>query len=202
MRKHVLSLSLAVCALASALIVAGCGNSTPAAPAATATPTTPPTATMPALPTANPALGPFFTSPDGGYAFQYPTGWTTQAYNTSPVVNGEFVISPDAKNYFLTLPLNLDASSQYASFFDQFLVGFGGTKIKVTAKGTAPVGANTWTVYEATFTKGGVAYDGVEFGLTHNGNSFLVIALAPHATSNAVGNKYFEPMLTSLTFLK
>lgn len=186
--------------LASVLFLAGCGNSPSpllsASPSTTQSSTTQADATQPATT----ALGQTFTSTDGVYTFQYPTGWTTQAYTTSPVTNGEIVVSPDTTDYFVVLPLSEDVSAQASTVFSSFLTGFGGSDINATAQSDVTVGANTWTEYVSTFTKSGTAYDAAEFSIVHNGNSVLVIGMAPHATSSDDGTKYFQPMLTSLTF--
>jgi hypothetical protein len=183
--------------LASALIIAGCGSTTAAAPTATAT--TAPTAT----PTINPALSSTFTSSDGVYTFGFPSTWSKTPVNQSPFVNGVILFSPDAKDFFVTLPANQGLpSSQYKQVLQGFLQGLPATNIKFGQTGTPTLGANTWTAIDATYTYKGTAYDSTQFGLTHNGNAFLVVVGAPHADSDTVGSTYFLPMITSLKFLK
>ncbi len=196
MHKKIISMTLTVVAAAGALLVAACG-STSVAPAATPTPTTAPS------PTPTPVLDSTFTSSDGVYTFQYPGSWSSTPLNTAPVVNGDLLISPDTQDYFITVPLNLGIpASQYPSFLQGFLPAFGGKNIKITPKGNVTIGANTWTEDDVTFTKNGTPYDGAQFGLSHHGKTFLVLVLAPASTADSVGTTYFQPMLTSLKFLK
>ncbi len=197
MRKPILA-SIAVCALMSAFFIAGCGSTSVAAP-----PTPTATATTPPTPSPTPVLDSTFTSPDGAYTFQFPGSWSSTPINTSPVVNGVLLVSADSQNLFVTAPLTEGLpSSQYVAFFQSFLKGAGGTNIKTKSDGTVTLGQNTWTVEEATLTFKGSAYDAAQFALAHHGKSFFVIVMAPHATSDSVGTTYFQPMITSLTFLK
>lgn len=199
----ILGVSAAVVVLIAILVVVLLNHANGPSTGNTNTSTTSmlPTATsQPTISTAG--LDATFTSPDGVYTFQYPSGWTTQAYNTAPVVNGEFVISPGAQDYALTLPLNTDASSQYPAFFSSFLTGFGGTNVNVTSTGNETLGSNTWERYHATFTKNGTPWEGDEYALTHNGTSFVAIVLSPHSSWSADSSTYFQPIISTITFLK
>ena len=184
--------------MVGALFIAGCGSSAAATP--TATPV-PPTATP--MPTATPVLNSTFSSSDGVYTFQFPGNWTQNPINASPIVNGVTLASPDGNDLFFVTPFNIGIpAAQNSTFIQQTLVALGGKNIKLSAGGTAPLGSNTWTVEQGTVTLKGTAYDAAQFSLTHGGKAFFIIVLAPHTTSDADGTTYFQPMITSLTFLK
>ncbi len=94
------------------------------------------------------------------------------------------------------------ASFQYSTIFQSFLQGLPATSIKLGTAQTITVGSNTWVNQDATFQFKGSAYDGSQFALSHHGNAFFIVVLAPHTDSTTVGTTYFAPMIESLTFLK
>jgi hypothetical protein len=57
------------------------------------------------------------------------------------------------------------------------------------AQGSIILGANTWQEYDATFILNGVPYDGAQFGIVHNGNSCVVIVVAPQARAWCTANE-------------
>lgn len=185
--------------MVGALFIAGCGSSAAATP--TATPV-PPTATP--MPTATPVLNSTFSSSDGVYTFQFPGNWTQNPINTSPIVNGVLIKSPDSTDDFITLPLNQGLpASQYSAFLSSFMTGAGATHVTVkTTSQSLPVGANTWTEYDGTATLGGNPSMTSVLGLTHAGKSFLVIFIAANTNADSVATTYFLPMITSLQLLK
>jgi len=197
MRKNVFSMALTVGALVSALFIAGCGNSSTAAPAATATPTNTPT------PSPTPVLNSTFNSTDGVYTFQFPGDWSSTPVNNGTVINGVVLTSPDSQNFFYVSPTNTGIpASQYSAVLQGVIQALGGTNAKIKAAGNVTFGKNTWAVDEGTATLKGTAYDGTQFALSHHGKSFFVIVAAPHSTADTIGTTFFQPMLTSLTFLK
>lgn len=191
-------------ALIGALTLAACGGSTAAA-TPTATPSPTPTATL--TPTPTPLLNATYASPGGLYSLQYPMAWSTLAINSSSVVNGVRLLSGDTNDAFFVLPLTQGiGTAQYASFLKGFLQGNGFNSTNIVVNPTAqtvPLNGVNWTSYDATAKlHGTVDYQTSIIGVEHNGKSFLVIAMAPAATSDTVGNTYFAPMLTSLKLLK
>lgn len=96
MYKSTFAKTLLAGVFASLFLLAAC-SSTTAKPAPTATATTIPTAT------ATPVLDTTFTSADGLYTFKYSGNWSQTPLNTSPFVDGVFLLSPDSLDAFLTL---------------------------------------------------------------------------------------------------
>lgn len=184
--------------LVGTLLLAGCGGSS-----AAAAPTPTPTATTIPTATPTPILNSTFASTDGVYTFQFPGDWTQTPLNSSPIVNGVGLKSPDATDFFLTLPLNEGIPiSGYSSFFSSFMAGIG-THVVVTPKAqTVKLGANTWTIYDATATVNSNPSMASLFGLTHAGKTFFIVVVAANTNANTVGTTYFLPMVTSMTFLK
>jgi hypothetical protein len=93
-------------------------------------------------------------------------------------------------------------SSQFQAFYQESMKGLGAANVVYGQTGTVTLGANNWTFMNATFTLSGTAYDGELYGLSHIGNAFFVAVGAPHADFSSVSSGYFQPVITSLTFLK
>jgi hypothetical protein len=183
--------------LAVALLLAGCGSPTAATPAPTAT--TAATAT----PTTNPALSATFTSPDGLYSLGFPTTWAKTPINVGPIVNGIALYSPDSNDFLSIMPNNTGVpSSQYQAYYQESMKGLGAANVAYGQTGTVTLGTNNWTFIDATFTLNGTAYDGALYGLSHIGNAFFIAVGAPHADFSTVSSGQFQPVITSLTFLK
>jgi hypothetical protein len=186
----------AVVVMCCALLLAACGSSSVAAK---------PTATPTFTPSPTPLLDTTFTSTDGVYSFSFPGSWSKTPLTTSPIVNGVKIASPDGKDFLLVLPINQGfTEADFKEFLTSFLKGAGvpDAKLASDTAQSGPLGANTWSGYEATGTYNATPYTGTELYLTHAGNAFIVIAMDPTADDQTMGDTYFKPMVESLKFLK
>lgn len=199
--KRILTQGACVAALAGAMFVAGCGSSSVAA-TPTATATTIPTATATPVTVPAPAAGfTTYTSADGSYGFNYPTGWKV----TTQTVSGISVTAvSNNKDLITVLPLSAKIpSSQYGTLLTSFAQGAKATNVKTNTTITSvPLGANTWNAGDGTLTFQGQSYVSAIFGTDHGPYTTVIIALAPKATANADASQNIIPFVTSFTFLK
>lgn len=188
--------------LSAAVLFAGCsiGGGAAAKPTATATATSTP---APAVPTP-PSGFTTFTSSDGVYGLNYPSDWQKVDLSTSPVVNGVIFLSSDTKSYFMVLPLNQSLSAdQYGAFATSFAGGFGGTGTKVSATTTTTTFAGkTWTEVDGTSTVKSTPSDVKVYGAPLGSNTIFIVTITPTAADSTVTSTDFQPMQSSLTFLK
>lgn len=186
--------------LSATILFAGCsiGGNSGAGPKATATST--PRAAVP-----SPTSGfTTFTSSDGVYGLNYPSGWQTVGVNSSPVVNGEIFFTTDATTYFMALPLNQNIpADQYGTFATSFAGSFGGTGSQVSSSTTtSSFGGKTWTEVDGTTTLKGTASELKVYGTALGSNTMFVITITPTASASTVSATDFQPMFSSFTILK
>ncbi len=166
-----------------------------------------PTATTAPTNTPKPALANTYNSVDGGYKVGYPSGWSVQTVGASGTQGAIGITSSDTNSLFGVFPLTFSGS--FDAFYTGFLQGdgtaansgFGATNVQIdSAPTTVTIGANQWQVLHSTFSKDGVDYQGAQYGMTRNGNAFIVTVLAPASSYAATDAQNFQPMLLSLTF--
>ena len=193
--QRVVSLGAALTLLAFITLFVGCGGSGASSAAAIATSTT--------VPTPTPVLNATYTSADGVYKLNYPSSWTVEPM-TVPSTSGTVEMgSADAYDIVLVEPLTVKADATYPTILKAGLSGskFTNTKVDdaVTTK-TYPSG--TWTVASGTTELVGTPMTVHLYGIVHNNKTFIIFTFAQPASAKADQATYFDPMLTSLVFLK
>jgi hypothetical protein len=115
-----------------------------------------------------------------------PAGWVVQPSSSLP--NGVVFLSPDkTAGFIVTRESSYVTASQYSAYLRSYLSRAAAENVVVAANHQPmTIGANTWTVTTATFTKGGTNYTVNQYALDHNGKTVFVESLAPTATFVAV----------------
>ena len=195
--KHAFVSLFATGGLLCALLLSACGN------AASSTAATATTAVMPTSSTGA-ALSHDFTSTDGVINLKYPDAWTMQALNVADSPNAAMFSSANSNDIFVLEPLNVQVTADnYSALGTAFLQGIKATDVQMgTTSQSAAIGASTWTIAQGTATFNGTPSTLTELGTDHNGTTLLIFTLGPTATDNNDGNTYFQPMVTSLMFMK
>jgi ABC-type glycerol-3-phosphate transport system substrate-binding protein len=196
--RRVVSLGAALTLLAVIALLAGCGGSGASSAAATATSTTAPTPT--------PVLNATYTSADGVYKLNYPSSWKVEpltvpsTYVTSGTVE---MGSSDANDIVLVEPFTVNVKATYPAILKAGLTGSKFTNSKVDAAVTTQTyPSGTWTVASGTTEVIGTPMTVHLYGIVHNNKTFIIFTLALPASATADQATYFDPMLTSLVFLK
>jgi len=164
--------------LAGAIALAGCtGTAQTIAPKSTVEVT----ATVMATPCAGK-----YTSTASGFSMNCPAGWVVQSSASIP--HGVVFLSPDkTAGFIVTREDTYVAAGQYSAYLRSYLSKVGAKNVTVAVNHQPmTIGANTWTVSTATFTKDGTNYTVNQYALEHNGKSVFVESLAPTATFVAV----------------
>jgi hypothetical protein len=160
-------------------------------------------------PTAN--LTKAFTSSDGIYTINYPLSWEVNPLDQGKlgditIINGIEINSSTDQDYLVILPTDQTIKDEnLRPFLSQFLLTLGMADVAVSSSGTKQqIGTNTWNIYTATGDNPNTEdeYEALGFFITHNGKTFIVIAMAFISNFQLVGTSYFDPALTSLKFLK
>ncbi len=200
-KRPLISLICLLTMLSSVGLLSGCGTgkATASAPKSTATP----------VATATPATK-AYVSADGQFSLKYPTGWTFTVKavpNTSGAVqfgnNGtvdQFAVAPitvqvpSASNPALYPALLNDELSKNPTYFQN-------NKVDATTT-TVSYPSGVWIVASATTLMTGDPYVVRLYGIVHSGHLVLISTYAPSASASTDQTTYFDPMLTSFTFLK
>lgn len=176
-------------------LLSGCGLST-------ATESTPAVTATPAA-TATPATT-TYTSADGQYTLQYPTGWAIKLL-TSPRSSGIVQLGDSTGNeQFLIEPLTVQIVPDYPVLLKDALTStsdFQNAKVDATTT-TASYPSGVWTVASATVVLDGDPSVARLYGTVHSGRSVLIMTYAIASSDATDQTTYFVPMLTSFTFLK
>jgi hypothetical protein len=197
MRRGV-SLGAAPTLLAFITLLAGCGGSGARSAAATATSTTAPTPT--------PVLNATYTSADGAYKLNYPSAWKVEPLSvpSTYVTSGTVEMgSSDANDIVLVEPFTLTVNAPYPTILKAGLTGSKFTNTTVDAAVTTHTyPSGTWTVASGTTEVIGTPMTAHLYGIVHDNKTFTIYTLALPASATTDQATYFDPLLTSLVFLK
>jgi hypothetical protein len=170
------------------------------------TQTVKPTPSIPPAPAPTNILTASFTSSDGYYQMSYPGKWVKRPWNQDPVVNGMILGSPDGHYLMMVAPINkILTNSQLQEFFSVATQSVGAVDFQLASENpqSGPMGAYQWSSYDADVADSSGDQDhAVEFFLTHNGKTFIIIVISPTVEFSFAGPAYFQPMIESLKFLK
>lgn len=194
-KRHLINLLCLLTLLSGVGVLSGCGPSkaTVSVPAATTTPVATATPTTIA-----------YTSADGQYSLKYPTVWLTKVFalqNTSGAVQ---FYSTDEVDNFAVEPFTIQAARSYLSVLKAVMSNtkdYQSSQVDTTTT-TVSYPSGVWTVASATGVSSGVSYTVRLYGITHSGHAVLIFTFAPTSSATTDQTTYFDPMLTSFTFLK
>ena len=177
-------------------LLSGCapGKATTSSPAATATP----------VATATPAVT-TYTSSDGQYSLQYPTGWTAKPL-TAPNSSGAVQLgNSGGDDQLLVQPLTVRvAPTNCPTLLKDSMSNptyFKNPKVDTTTV-TASYPSGVWTVANAAVLLTGEPYVARLYCIVHSGHTVVIFTYAPSSSATTDQTTYFVPMLTSFTFLK
>jgi hypothetical protein len=193
--RRAISLASLLTSLAFLALLAGC--------AAPGTGSTTPTATATTAPTATPVLNASYTSEDGVYKVSYPSAWKVSPLNI-PSTSGTVQIQSDSGNeLFLIEPFTFKSSASDISILKSAIANSPFTNSKVdSATTTQTYPSGSWTVASGSTEVSGTALTAHLYGMDHNDQTFIIITFAPTSSTATDQTTYFDPMLTSFTFLK
>ncbi len=176
---------LAVVALATVSILAGCGGSTVASG---------PTLSIPTPPTGFST----YRSPDGVFGLDYPSQWGVS------LQLGERVIGNSANHEIFGVLDNqgvVSSSSQYVTNAQGFAQNFlTATNVTITSGPIQKtIGRYTWTLVSATLSVDGVALTMSQYETNANGKGVYIDHVAPSAIFASAYQSYFLPMMNTFT---
>jgi hypothetical protein len=194
-KRPLISLICLLTMLSGVGVLSGCdlGKATTSRPAATATP----------VATATPAVT-TYTSADGQYSLQYPTGWTVSV-TAEPKTSGIVQFgSSGGGEQFLVEPLTVQLVPNYPAILKNGLSKPADSQNATvdTTTTTASYPSGVWTVASGTVVLAGAPYTARLYGFVHRGHTVIILTLAPSSSATVDQTTYFAPMLSSFTFLK
>ncbi len=194
MRRGIPLISL-LTSLAFIALLAGCS-----APGAASTA---PTATATTAPTATPVLNASYSSTDGVYKVSYPGAWKAEPLTIASTSGTAQIQSDSGNDLVLIEPFTFKTSTSYPSLLKSAIKVSPFTNSTVeSATTTQTYPSGSWTVASGTTEVSGTALTVHLYGMLHNDHTFIIIVFAPTSSAATDQATYFDPMLTSLTFLK
>ncbi|HEX5439928.1 MAG TPA: hypothetical protein VFW76_03525 [Ktedonobacterales bacterium] len=193
MTRRAIPLASLLTALAFIALLAGCGA--PGAGSASATATTAPTAT--------PMLNASYTSTDGVYKVSYPGAWKAGSLTIASTSGTAQIQSNDGNELVLIEPFTFKSTAGYPSILRSAIKSSPFTNSAVdSATTTQTYPSGSWTVASGTTAANGTPLSVRLYGMLHNDQTFIVMVFAPTSSAATAQATYFDPILTSLTFLK
>ncbi|HEX9068822.1 MAG TPA: hypothetical protein VF807_08635 [Ktedonobacterales bacterium] len=189
------SLILLLATFAATALFAGCslGAATTAAPTPTAT----------TEPTATPLLNTTYTSTNGVYTLIYSSKWTVKPIS-APLTSGTAQLTDSTStDLFIVEPFVVKSTATYPSLLKAWIskAPFTSSTVDTTVT-TKTLPNGSWTVASGKTVISSVPFTAHLYGMLHDGHTFIVMTFAPTATQGNDQTTYFDPMLSSLTFLK
>lgn len=118
--------------------------------------------------------------------------------------SGTAQIQSDGGNELVLIePLTFKSSASYPSILKSAIKDSPFTNSAVeSATTTQTYPSGSWTVASGTTTANGTPLTVRLYGTLHNDQTFIIIVFAPTSSAATDQATYFDPILTSLTFLK
>jgi len=186
--------SLLALVLASLLALAACGSSSAVASSPTSTP----------MPSATPLVNTVYTSTDGAYSIKIPATWKTEALDAPSTSGAVSIINEASKDVFIIEPFTFRTTASTQSILGSSISdpsSFSGSKVDdTTTTKTYPSGS--WIVATASTTVNETAMSVRIYRTEHGDRTVGLVIMMPTANATADQTTYFDPMLTSFTFLK
>ena len=186
--------SLLALVLVSLLALTACGGSSAVASSPTPTPS----------PSATPLVNTVYTSTDGAYSIKIPATWKTEALAAPSTSGAVSIINEASKDVFIIEPFTFRTTASTQSILGSSISDpsyYSGSKVDdTTTTKTYPSGS--WIVATATTTVDGTAMSVRFYRMEHGDGTVGLVTMMPTANATADQTTYFDPMLTSFTFLK
>lgn len=197
MMRRAIPLAGLLASLAFIALLAGCSAPGSGSTAATAT------ATATTAPTATPVLNASYTSADGVYKVSYPGAWKADPLTIASTSGTAQIQSDDGNELVLIEPFTFKSAASYPSILKSAIKSSPFTNSVVeSATTTQTYPSGSWTVASGTTAANGTPLTVRLYGTLHNDQTFIIIVFAPTSSAATAQSTYFDPMLTSLTFLK
>ncbi len=195
-RSSLLALPLV---LVSLLALAACGGASAVASSSTPTPS----------PSATPLVNTVYTSTDGAYSIKIPSTWKTEALDTPSTTGGVSIVNAANTDAMLIEPFTFRTTATAQSILRSAISdpsSFTGSKVDATTT-TKAYPSGSWAVATATTTTASTTGDGATldarlYMTEHGGHTVVIITFAQTGSRADDQTMYFDPMLTSFTFLQ
>lgn len=185
--------SLLALVLVSLLALAACGSSSAVASSPTSTP----------MPSATPLVNTAYTSTDGAYSIKIPATWKTESLDVPSTSGAVSIINEASKDVFIIEPFTFRTTASTQSILGASISdpsSYSGSKVDdTTTTKTYPSGS--WIIATASTTVDNTAMSARLYRTEHDNRTFGLFILMPTANATADQTTYFDPMLTSFTFL-
>jgi hypothetical protein len=143
-----------------------------------------------------------YTSTDGVYSIGYPSTWTTSPLTIANTSGAAVIGSDDQTDVVIIEPFTLKSSAPYPRVLEGGINTSPFTNSKVdSAVTTQTYPSGIWTVANGTTEHNGTPYTARLYGTLHGDHTFVILVFAPTSSAATDQTTYFDPMLSSLTFI-